>query len=80
VAQKPLLHSLLMKQQLLVVSRSRKTRTQSFSDRSIPAGVLVAFPQSAPYPAVCDYYQAINSAEIPRSTQETEISVALYLS
>jgi hypothetical protein len=77
--------SLLMKQQLLVISRSRKRAPNlsvidRFLLRSFPAGILVAFPQSAPYPAVSDYYQAINSAEIPRSTQETEISVALYLS
>ena len=45
--------SLLMKQQLLVLSRTRRR---------------------------CSYHQVINTFEIPRSTQETEIPVALFLS
>jgi len=32
------------------------------------------------YPTICDYSQAINPAAIPRSAQEKEISIALYLS
>ena len=59
--------SLLLKQQLLIINRSRKRAPNlTATDR-----ILVTIPQSTPYTAVCSYHQVINTAEIPRSTQET---------
>jgi hypothetical protein len=57
--------SLLMKQQLLIINLTLKTRTQSLDTGSISVGLLVAVSQSTPYSAGCRDYSAINAVEIP---------------
>ena len=60
--------SLLMKQQLLVIQRSRlgveyafaATRTQSFDTGSVSAWLLVTVSRSTPYSAGCGDYSAID--------------------
>ncbi len=56
--------SLLMKQQLLVINRSRQ-RTQSLGTRSVSVRLLVAVSRSTPYPASCRDYSAFDTIEIP---------------
>jgi shikimate 5-dehydrogenase len=59
--------SLFMKQQLLVVNRSRQRASNLSALDRIPIRFLVTIAESAPYPEVRSDYQAINTAALPRS-------------
>ena len=52
--------SLLMKQQLWVIHRTRRTRAQSFDTGSVSVRLLVAVSQPTSYSAGCGDYSAIN--------------------
>ena len=58
-------NSLLMKQQLLAINRTRQRRTQSLSTRPILARLLVAVYQSMSPQADCHNYPVIDAVEIP---------------
>ena len=69
--------SLLMKQQLLIINRPFCV-PQSHSCRSTAAGILVAISRSPPHAASSGHSQTIDTFEISRHAQETQVSITVY--
>ena len=70
--------SLLMKQQLLIINRSRRRAPNLTSIDRYAARFLVVVSQSTPHSANSGHSQAIDTFEISRHAQETQISIAVY--
>jgi hypothetical protein len=71
--------NLLMKQQLLVMNRSRKRAPQSHRPGPLPTRLLVTVSPSTSYPAGCADYPTLDTAEIPPSAQTEKVSTALFV-
>ena len=74
--------SLLMKQQLLIINRSRQRAPNlSALDRFLLGfWFLVAVPKPTPPQAGCRHYPAIDAIEIPQPTQTEKVSTTIYIS